>query len=121
MACFSSACRPPGAVLVNVTDPDTFGIEMCRMIKKSPRFEGLTILPYGAESDKTRELALKSGASNYISAGDDVRRISAAIAQHLPIELTSADPGNAGNAGREGAPVMEPVAGVPLADEGPTK
>jgi len=109
---------PPGAVLVNVTDSATFGIEMCRMMKQSPRFEGMTILAYGEESDETRALALESGASNYISAGDDVRRISAAIAQYLPIELTSA--GESGDA-QAGTPVMEPVAGVPLADDGPAQ
>jgi len=105
----------PRAILVNVTDPETFGIETCRMLKNSPRFAGLTILAYGAESDKTRARALEAGASNYISAGDDVRRISAAIAEHLPIELTSGHPA------QESRPLMEPLAGISLADDCPAK
>jgi CheY-like chemotaxis protein len=76
----------PDAMLVNVAFPGLPGPEICRTVKASERFKDLTVLAYGEESEEQRRRALDAGASFYISAGDDVQRISQAISEHLDMD-----------------------------------
>lgn len=104
----------PSAVLVNVATPGLPGPEICRTITASERFKDLTVLAYGEESDEQRRGALEAGATAYISAGDDVHRISKAIGEHLDMERAKAQ---AAGDKTQGAPVA-PLASTPAAVSG---